>query len=213
MKRFAAALCVLVLSACGPSVSVTVKRESLLALPVESRIDLLEAENELFGAVDELDDAEQALEDAREALRRANRRVGEAEDNRDKASNSKDPKNREIGVLAVQEAKLRRDFQETAVDQADVQLEVVQARLLVAQARFERTKAEAVKKANTKGASDIKLKDFDEQIVRLESRVKSMKAELTKGQAAEDKARKAWATASRKLADLTGGAQGSVWVE
>jgi chromosome segregation ATPase len=212
MKRtLAITLGLLALIGCGPSVSVRVKRESVMALPVESRIDLLEAENELYGAVDELDDAEQAVEDAREGVRRASRRIDEAEKNRDKAGH--DPKDREIAELAVQEAKLHRDFQETAVDQAERQLDVVRARLLVAEAIFERTEAEAVKKANAKGASDLKLKDFDEQIQRLEARVKSKKADLAKGQAEEDKARKAWSSASRKLADMTGGAQGSVWVE
>jgi chromosome segregation ATPase len=213
MTRTVAALCLVALAGCGASVSLRVQRESLLALPVESRIDLLEAENELFGAVDERDDAQQAVEDARECLRRAARRVDEAEDNRDKAGESHDPKGREIGRLAVEEAKLRRELQEMTLEQAEKAQEVVEARLLVAEARFERTKAEAVKKANTRGASDIKLKDFDEQILRLESRVKSQKAELAKGQAEEDKARKVWASASRKLADMTGGAQGSVWVE
>src|SRR5262249_47562772 len=116
--------------ACGPSVSLRVEQRSVQGLPLESRLDLLDAENDLFAAVDRRDDAEQGVEDARNAVRKANDRISEEEHDLDKAEDTHDKQGVVVGKLAVKEAKLRRDYLETQIDVARAHLRVEEARLL-----------------------------------------------------------------------------------
>jgi chromosome segregation ATPase len=200
-------------AACGPSVSLRVQDRSLRDLPLESRLDLLDAENDLFAAIDRRDDAEQVIDDAKAALRRADQRVSEAERNLDQAKNRKDATGVEVGKLAVGEAKAHRRVQDWQVDLARDALDVEEARLLVAQARFERAKAEVARKAKTAGAAELKLKDFDRQVADLEKHVKDVQQDADKEQKKSEKDRQKWQALSRQLAELTGGAQGSAWVQ
>jgi len=202
-----------VLAGCGPSVSLRVEQRSLRDLPLESRLDLLDAENDLFAAIDRRDDAEQAIEDARLAERRAKQRVSEADRNLDQARDRRDAQGIEVGKLAVDEAKAHRRVQEWQVDLAYGDLEVEEARLLVAQARFERAKAEVARKAKTPGAAELKLKDFDKQVDDLQKHVADVVKDREKEQKKSEKDRQKWQALSRQLADMTGGAQGSAWVE
>jgi hypothetical protein len=200
-------------AACGPSVSLRVEQRSLQQLPLESRLDLLDAENDLFSAVDRRDDAEQAVEDARTAVRRANDRIHEEEHALDRAEDTHDKQGVVVGKLAVEEAKVRRDFLETQVDVARAHLRVEEARLLAAEGRFERSKAEVAKKAKTAGSADLKLKDFDDQVKALEANVAKVQKEYEGEQKDSEKSRQKWLVLSRQLSQLTGGAQGSAWVE
>jgi hypothetical protein len=199
--------------ACGPSVSLRVEQRSLRDLPLESRLDLLDAENDLFAAVDRRDDAEQIIDDAKVALHRADQRVSEAERNLDQARNRRDAAGIEVGKLAIQEARAHRRVQDWQVDLARDALDVEEARLLVAQARFERAKAEVARKAKTAGAGELKLKDFDRQVENLQKHVKDVQQDADKEQKRSEKDRQNWQALSRQLAELTGGAQGSAWVQ
>ena len=199
--------------ACGPSVSLRVEQRSLRDLPLESRLDLLDAENDLFAAVDRRDDAEQGIDDARLALHRADQRVSEAEHNLDQAKDRRDSAGIEVGKLAVEEAKAHRRVQDWQLDLARGDLDVEEARLLVAQARFERAKADVARKAKTAGAAELKLKDFDRQVETLQKNVKNVQDGVAKVQKSSEKDRQKWQALSRQLAELTGGAQGSAWVQ
>jgi chromosome segregation ATPase len=201
------------LAACGPSVSLRVEQRSLKDLPLESRLDLLDAENDLFAAVDRRDDAEQGIDDARTALRRADNRVSEEEHDLDQAHDRRDAAGIEVGKLAVQEAKARRRVQDWDLDLAKGNLDVEDARLLVAEARFERAKADVARKARTAGAADLKLKDFDKQVDNLQRNVQDEQKDVAKVQKKSEKDRQKWQALSRQLAELTGGAQGSAWVQ
>jgi hypothetical protein len=201
------------LAACGPSVSLRVEQRSLQQLPLESRLDLLDAENDLFAAVDRRDDAEQGVEDARIAVRRANARIGEEEHDLDKAEDTHDKQGVVVGKLAVEESKVHRDYLETQVDVARAHFRVEEARLLVAEARFERAKADVAKKAKTPGSADLKLKEFDDQVTRLEAHVKDVQKGYEAEQKDSEKEKQKWLALSVKLSQLTGGAQGSAWVE
>jgi hypothetical protein len=200
-------------AACGPSVSLRVEQRSLQQLPLESRLDLLDAENDLFAAVDRRDDAEQGVDDARIAVRRANDRIGQEEHDLDKAEDTHDKQGVVVGKLAVEEAKARRNFLETQVDVARAHLRVEEARLLAAEGRFERAKADVAKKAKTPGSADLKLKDFDDQVKALEAHVKDVQKDYDSEVKDSEKSRQKWLTLSRQLSQLTGGAQGSAWVE
>ena len=201
------------LAACGPSVSLRVEQRSIKDLPLESRLDLLDAENDLFSAVDRRDDMEAAIEDARAAVHKADGRVDEADHNLDQAKDRKDQGGIDVGKLAVQEAKAHRTVQEWELKFAHKDLDVAEAQLLVAEARFEKSKAEVAKKAKAPGAAELKLPDFDKQVDRLQLHVKDVQKEADKTRKAAEKDQAKWQALSRQLSELTGGAQGSAWVQ
>lgn len=192
---------------------VRVDTRAVESLPLEVKLDLIEAENDLFIAVDAVDEAQTRALDAREDLRRARKRVDEAEEALKAAKRSKDPKLLEVAKLAVKEAEQREDFLDTWVDIQWDLLDVEQLELAAARARFERVKAQAVKKANVKGAEKIDLKDFDEEVARREKRAERAKGKVKKAIAKAEKEREAWNETRRLLAEKSGGGQGSPWVQ
>ncbi len=213
MKHTTAILGVALALGCVPSVSLRVEERSIKDLPLESRLDLLDAENDLFSAVDRRDDAEAAIDDARVAMRHADARVDEAEQNLDQARQRKDPGGIDVGKLAIEEAKAHRKVREWEQRFAHKDLAVAEAQLIVAQARFERAKADVAKKAKTAGAAEIKLVDFDKQIERLLSYAKGVQREADALRKEAEKDQQHWQGLSRQLSELTGGAQGSAWVQ
>lgn len=208
-----APLVLALLAACGASLSYRVNPDSVRALPVEERLDLLDAENDLFGALDQRDDAVQALDDAREAYARTGRQLGTAQKDLDKAEDENDHQGVVVGRLAVEEAKAHRRWADRAIDLAKDKVQIASAYVLVAEARYEQAKAEAVLRAKVKGASDVKIADYREQVKHFLARAKDVERELKVDTADADKVRAKWADLSRKLSELTGGAQGTPWVE
>ena len=213
IRKTALAFALCSLAACGPSVSLRVSRKSVQELPVEERLDLLDAENDLFVAIDKRDDAAQAVDDAKGLCHRSASRLSVAVADLDRAEQAKGADDVSIARIAVRAAKLRRRYQELASELAEGSLEVTDAELLVARARFEKAKAEAVRRAKVKGSSEIVVAQFEEQLARLKRRATAIEKSLGAVQARADAARKAWLEVSQKLSDLTGGAKGSPWVQ
>lgn len=200
----------LALTGCG---LLRVDEAAVARLPLESKLDLIEAENDLFIALDAVDEAAQRLGETREEYAGADARIDEAKEALGQAEAGKDPKGVEIARLSVQESKQRKDFLSAWVDAVDLQLEVERAKLELARARYERTRAQVVKKANVEGAQKIKVEDFDQQVAALEAAVKKALERAKAGNAAAEKVRGTWYATRRTLASKTGGAQGSPWVE
>ncbi|MGI5861781.1 MAG: hypothetical protein ACOX6T_06940 [Myxococcales bacterium] len=200
----------LLLAGCGLH---RVDPAAVKALPLEARLDLLEAENELFIAVDAVDEASFRLEDAREAYRSADDRIDEAKAALGQAEKGKDPHLIEVARLAVQAAKEREAFLDVWRDVEAARLDVEKARLELAQVRFERTKALAVKRANIAGAEKLDLEDYDAAVADLEEEVKQREEEARLAEEGAGKARSRWQATRKLLAQKTGGGQGSPWVE
>ncbi len=200
----------LLAAGCG---HVRVDARAVDALPLEVKLDLIEAENDLFIAVDAVDEAQTRALDARDELRRARTRVKEAEEALDAAEEKGDPKLLEIAQLAVKEAEQREDFLDTWVDIQWDLLDVEELKLAAARARFERVKAQAVKKANLKGAEEIELKDFEEEVAAREADAKEAEEDVKEAIAEAEKGRAEWNETRRVLAEKTGGGQGSPWVQ
>ncbi len=212
IRRSVTVVAFLSLAACGGGVSLRVPKKSLDALPVDERLDLLDAENDLFVAIDKHDDAVEAVRDAREAYRRAASQVAQAVRDLDRSSGSSDPE----AVVAREElveAKLHRAWLDRSIDLAEEALAVADEEVLVARARLERAKAQAVERAKVPGAASLSMRDFDAQVVRLERREKSLRDDLANDRKHANEERGAWLSESRKLSDMTGGALGSPWVE
>ena len=200
----------LLLAGCG---FAHVDAAAVKALPLEARLDLLEAENELFIAVDAVDEASFGLQEARDEYRDAGRRIDEAESALEQAEARKDERLLEIARLSVQAAEQREDFLDVWRDVQAAGLDARRARLDLAQARFERTKAAAVKRANIDGAEKIDLEDFDAAIASLEKRVEAREQDAKQEAEAAEKVRATWQATRQLLAEKTGGGQGSPWVE
>jgi hypothetical protein len=198
--------------ACG-GLSYRVDADAVHALPVDERLDLLDAENDLFAALDRRDDAVQALDDARDAYQRTARQLSTAAADLDRASDEHDSHGVAIGKLAVDEARAHRRWADRAIDLAEDQLDIASAYVLVAEAQFEKAKAEAVVRAKVKGASAVHVRDYDDQVKHFLKRAQGVERDLKEDQADAEKVRAKWAQLSQELSEQTGGAQGTPWVE
>jgi len=210
MRHLIAPACALLLSGCG---LLRVEERAVALLPLESKLDLIEAENDLFIAIDAVDEAANRVNETKDDYRNAGNRIAEAKEALNQAELAKDPKLIEVGKLSVQESNDRQAFLSYWVDVMWALLDVEKAKLELARGRYERTRAQAVKKANVSGAQKIKMEDFDKQVASLEADVKALTAKATSRNAAAEKVRGTWYATRRVLAQKTGGAQGSPWVE
>jgi len=209
-KRFSCALALLVLGGCG---TTRVADKSVAALPLESKLDLIEAENDLFIALDAVDETSTRVLETRDEYRQADDRIDEAEEALEKAEQGKDGTLLQVAQLSLQETKERKEFLEAWLDVQWALLDVEKAKLDLARARFERTKAQLVKKANVEGAESIDTADFDEQVRDLEQEVKDREGDVKALSAEAERVRGVWYATRRGLAQKTGGAQGSPWVQ
>ena len=192
---------------------VQVDPRSVDRLPLEVKLDLIEAENEMFMAVDALDEQGAKALDAREQYRRSTDRIQEAKEVLDQAGRSKDKKQQEVAQLALKESRERREFLDLWSDVQFALLDVEKARLEASRARLERTKAKAVKKANVPGAEKIDPAQFDKAVAKAEAEVKLASDRADQKKAGAEKLRGGWMNTRRDLALRTGGGQGSPWVQ
>lgn len=213
MKRLALALLALSTAACAGPIKERVKPDLVKALPVESRIELLDAENGLFAAIDALDEARGDLGDAEQEADAADDRIDEAKDQRKKASKEGDATAQSIAELAIAEAKARKEYLHVQLKVLRGAVKVKECELDAARGRYELAKAHEVKRVNLEGAEKLKVEDFDAQVQKLEDRVKAAQAEVDQARADIEPDKKAWDDSRQALAHATGGAQGSAFVE
>jgi len=209
-NAFAIGAAACLLAGCGLK---RVDEAAVARLPLESKLDLIEAENDLFIAIDAVDEAANRVLETKEDYKNADKRIAEAEDALEHAEAAKDPKLIEVGKLSVQESKDKREFLSSWVDVMWAMLDLEKAKLELARGRYERFRAQAVKKANVEGAQNVDVADYDAQVAALEAKVKELTADAQKQNAAAEKVRGTWYATRRALSSKTGGAQGSAWVE
>ena len=94
-------------AACGGHYNTKVPDDMVRQLPYENKIDLLEAENDLFIAYDKVDETENEVTRTRDQIRRAKRAEGIASD---EVGQAKDPATREIAQLTVDEVRARIEY-------------------------------------------------------------------------------------------------------
>jgi len=213
MKRSAYLLLGVALAACAGPIKERVKPDLVKELPMESRIELLDAENGLFGAIDEVDDARSNLEDGEAAVDQAGDRIDEAKDQRKKASKEHDDAGVQVAELAITEAKAHESFAKLQVKVLRAEVREKEGELDVARGRYELAKAREVKRVNLQGSQKLKVEDFENQVGRLEDRLKKLQAEEDAQKAVANEQKKAWDDSRDALARATGGAQGSAFVE
>jgi hypothetical protein len=179
-------------------------------LPYETRIELLEAENELALAIDKVDEAGNEISRARDNLRRAKSRLEAAEDEEDRAP---DATSREVAKLAIEEAEARVEYLRARQRLNVGLLDVERQALRCAFARFELARLTAARKAKVEGSEGLDPKDFEEAVAECDADVKSERAELAEDTAEEKAAREAWEVKKAALAKKTFDARASPYVE
>ena len=190
-------------AACAPRVSLRVPSDAVAELPLERRLTLLDAENELLAADDRIDAAQIALEEeagrrdqAKERLRLSREHAADAG-----------------GEAALHESEARLTFCEREIDEQRAQLRIAEAALLVAQARFEESRAAEVEAAGLPGSRSVHRDEFHAQVERLAAAQAEVEKKSEPVRAAAGEAEQRWREARAELLRLTGGAQGSVWVQ
>jgi hypothetical protein len=210
-----------VLSIAGLVLAVTIsgcgiKRvdpEVVARLPLENKIELLEAENDFYIAVDRHDEAVDRALHTREDYRRARERISEAKDARSRAKDSNDPRQIDVANMAVEEAYEKRDWLDSWLDVQWALVAAEEANLDTARGRYERAKAALCRKANVKGSEKLDMASFDSQVKKLEERAKRIAQDADNERKKAEEVRAKWNTTRRALAQKTGGALGSPWVE
>lgn len=180
-------------------------------LPFETRIELLEAENDLGVAIDKRDEAQNEVLRARDGLRRAKARLSAAHD---EVGRAKDDLSKEVATLAVAEAEARVDYlraqQEVNVRRADLE----ELALRCAQARYELARLTAARKAKVEGAEGLSQEDFENQVKACEGDLKDRRAELKEQQQSKaEQAKVVWEKQKTALAKKTFDARASPYVE
>jgi hypothetical protein len=196
---------------CAPKVSLRVPPSAIAELPIERKLTLLDAENDLLAAVDARDLQEEKTLQAREAIDDAWKLKREVEEQADKAR--KAGQSPEVQEAAIREASLRIEWARADLDLQRSLLRREEGALMLAEARYEQTRAGEVLEAGLAGAQGLRAAEFQEQTDRL-AKVADLKAADAKNQQAQaDQVAAKWKEARAQLTRLTGGAQGSAWVQ
>ncbi|QRN95498.1 hypothetical protein JRI60_41605 [Archangium violaceum] len=210
MKRTVLPFVLLLAAACGPRYGMRVPDKLVEKLPYESRIELLESENDLALAIDTVDEASNEVLRARDAIRRAKARESAAEEEENRAA---DTASREVAKLAIEEARARVTYLR-AKQRLNVGLrDVEQLALRCAFARYELARLQSTRKAKVEGSEKLDVKKYEGQVSQCEAKVKEERAELAEDSAQEKTAREAWEVKKAALAKKTFDARASPYVE
>jgi len=198
------------LAACGPRYGMRVPDDMVKKLPYETRIELLEAENDLALAIDKVDEASSEIGRARDNIRRARSRAKAAESELDRAE---DTVSKEVAQLTIDEAEARVDYLRARQHLNVALLDVEQLALRCAFAKFELARVTAARKAKVEGSEELDPKKFETQVADCEAAVKEERAGLGSNTAEEKAAREAWEGKKAALAKKTFDARTSPYVE
>jgi hypothetical protein len=195
---------------CGSRYGAKVPDNLVRALPYENKIDLLEAENDLFIAYDRVDETENEVARTRDQIRRAKHAESIASD---EVGQSKDPATKEIAQLTVEEVRARIDYLR-ARQTLNVQLrEVEEVARQCAVARYQLARLLAVRKAKVKGSESYKPEDFEKQAKNCDAEVADRRKGLKTDQDSLTKTRTDWEKRKEVLAKRTFDARASPYVE
>lgn len=211
MTRAWLLLAVVALGGCGPKYGMRVPDALVSKLPFESRIELLEAENELALAIDRRDEAQNEIARVKAKLRDAKARLDAAED---EADDAEDATSREVASLALAETGARVAYLRAQQEVNVTRLEIEELALRCAASRFELARLTAARKARVEGAESLRPEDLEAQVKTCEAEVQAQRAELQAGGAQAAKtAKEAWEQQKAALASKTFDARASPYVE
>ncbi len=197
-------------AACGGRYNTKVPDDLVRQLPYENKIDLLEAENDLFIAYDKVDETENEVSRTRDQIRRTKRAEGIASD---EVGQARDPASKEIAQLTVEEVRARIEYlrarQTLNVQARDVEEVARQCAI----ARYQLARLLAVRKAKVKGSEGYKPEDFERQVKSCDAEVADRKKGLKPDEETLSRTRADWEKRKEVLAKRTFDARASPFVE
>ncbi len=203
------ALASLALTAGGCGVK-RVPNDVLEKLPYESRIELLEAENELALAVDHLDEAHNEVSRTRDAIQRAKDRRSSA---KGEVGDAKDHQSREVAELAVDEADARVEYLRARQKVNGANEDLQEVELSCARERFELARVNVARKAKVKGSEGLSPEKFEKQVKSCEADAADQRKELKERNRKAELAKADWEKRKTVLARKTFDARASPYVE
>ena len=206
MTRLLPFVVVIFVSACGKHVPDSIIEK----LPYESRIDLLEAENDLAIAVDRLDEAHNEVTRTKDQIRRAKDRLKGADS---ESSNASDQTSRDVAQLAISEADARIDYLKAKQTVNLEEEKLTEIALKCAVARFEQSKLEAARKKKIEGSEALDPADFENEVKLCDEKYAAERTEAKAIAAQAEEVKNKWETTRQSLAKKTFDARASPYVE
>ncbi|MEE8408159.1 MAG: hypothetical protein V3T05_01010 [Myxococcota bacterium] len=200
------------LCACS-SLSETVDRDQLAEITVENKLLLFDAENDVSIAIDEREQIQRQIYETKQDLRDAEIQIEEAEIDEDRASVKGDAQRAQLSAMAREVFLLKVDYLEEYLDFLREKLDGQESLIMVAYAKFELAKAKLVKKNNVRGALDIELIDFEEQVDEYVERARENRMDLAERATEIEAFKKQWLDRRDQLMAASGGGLGSPWAE
>ena len=179
-------------------------------LPYESRIDLLEAENDLAIAIDKLDETRAEVQRTKDQIRRAKDRLKGASG---ESSSANDSTSREVADLAIVEAEARIDYLKARQTVNLEEEKLADIALTCAIARFEQSKLEAARKKKIEGSESLDPLDFEGQVKTCDEKYAAERAEAKTIGAEAQEIKNKWEGTKSALAKKTFDARASPYVE
>jgi hypothetical protein len=195
---------------CGSKYGRTVPDDMVGKLSYENKIDLVEAENDLFVAYDKVDESENEVLRTRDLIRRAKKSEGLASD---EIGQARDPTSKEVAQLAREEAQARVDYLRARQDLNVRNRELEEQNRQCAVARYQLARLTAVRKVKVPGSERYDPKEFEHQVKLCEAELADRKKRSKPDQDRLEKARAEWEKKRDVLARKTFDARASPFVE
>jgi hypothetical protein len=195
---------------CSGKYGRTVPDDLVNKLTYENKIDLVEAENDLFVAYDKVDEAENEILRTRDQIRRGKRSESAAGD---EIGQAKDPASKEVALLARDEAQARVTYLRARQDVNVRNKELEELNRQCAVARYQLARLTAVRKVKVPGSERYDPKEFELQVKRCETDATDRKKNTKADQERLEKARAEWEKKRDVLARKTFDARASPFVE
>jgi len=196
-----------ILSACGPSLSLTVPPDLIRRLPKNSRRSVFQAETVVTIAVDRRSSVQREIGDVKREIQRTKEKIRDAEKRQNKADGAEAEK---IDMeIEVWEAKI--DYLEEKVDHLGLRLELADRELILARAQFELSKAKLVKKHKIN--YDTSEEEFIEQVRDIQGDVDEFRGEVEEDAARLKECERDWLKTKDRFYSSMGQSGKGWWTE
>jgi hypothetical protein len=200
----------LLLAGCGGKYSRKVPDDMVNKLTYEDKVDLVEAENDLFVAYDRVDDAENEILRTRDQLRRAKKSESLANG---EIGQAKDQATKELAVLAREEAQARVEYLRARQDLNVRNRELDELNRTCAITRYQRARLTAVRKVKVPGSERYEPKDFEVQVKQCEGELADRRKAAKPERERMEKTRAEWEKRRDVVARKSFDARASPFVE
>jgi hypothetical protein len=197
-------------AACGGKYGRSVPDSMVNTLTYENKIDLVEAENDLFVAYDKVDEAENEILRTRDQIRRAKKSESLASE---EIGQAKDPATKDVAMLARDEAEARVTYLRAKQDLNVRNRSLDELNRTCAVARYQLARLQAVRKVKVPGSEGYDPKDFELQVKQCETELAEKKKASKPEQERMEKARAEWEKKRDLLARKTFDSRASPFVE